>query len=832
MLIRTSFVLVLSSILILFTALPLRATEQEDKLTATDAAGADQFGIAVAIDGTTALVGAHQHEDTADVGDDYGAAYIFERDTDGSGNWTERVRLLPSNRVLSANFGNAVALDGDRALVGAYRGNGSVGGAQGAAYIFERNQDGTDQWGEVTPLTAITLEQGDNFGYSVALDGDRALVGAYHDDDAGLTSGSAYLFERDGEGEWNQVIKLVGDDTAAGDLFGSTVAISGNTLMVGAPEHDHGGSNTGSVYVFELYEGEWIQVAELRDLDPEPGARFGDALALDGSTAVIGAYDTDVGEEQNAGGAYIYERNPDGLPGWLQTAELVASDAASGDNLGFSVAIRGSTVLVGAPGDDSAMHQGGAAYFFQRDRGGPDQWGQVLEIFSDDIDSGDDFGHAVALTEGYALVGAFSDDDDDTGSGSAYVFTVDPATSPTLTIATGIPGVPDEPVAVPVVSNADGAMLVGTTFSIDYDATCLDFDPSDDDFDGIPDDFAFQTPPTFEITVAFDLADDNGEIDVTVLDPLETTFLADGTLATLTFTPTCVPMLAETLAAPVLFSTDPQVSFRDDEGLDFPGHGQGGSVEIFSGVRGDCNADGLLSAADLDAFESEVFDDDGPSWLDVPGGAFVGSSVGCDANGDTQVDAGDLTCRARLLAGATCTQAASGLPGIPSLGLPYSLTVEDGALVVEIDFDPAGHAITGLVFSLDLDLARVAFDPTDANLDGLPDTIELLDPAIARSEIRFDRANPEGELQIALADPAASPTPFADGPLLRVRLLAFGAVDTLEGAIIFGTAPDPSFGDSEGRSILGTAGFAAMPLFEDGFESGGVGEWSSSVGFF
>ena len=809
---------------------PLWATGQVAKLTASNPAGGAQFGSAVSISGSTLLIGAHLDEETGDGGDNFGAAYIFERDADGSKNWIEVAKLLPSTPVLNANFGFAVALDGTTALVGAHKENGSVGGLQGAAYIFERNEGGTGEWGEVAKLTPISIETGDHFGCSVAIEGSRALIGACQDDDAGHVSGSAYIFERDEKGAWNQVVKLIGDDTMTMDRFGTAVALSGNVAVVGAPQHSHPASISGAAYIFELYQSEWIQVAKVRAMGPDTGGFFGYSLDVDGTTALFGAYLESPDGVPGRGAAYIFQRNPDGLPGWLQVAKLVASNAMSSDRLGWSVSLEGSTALVGAVQSSSGAHNGGSAFIFQRDRGGPGHWGQVTEILSDDIDASDEFGHAVSIDDGYALIGAIRDDDTLSGSGSAYVFDIDPPTAPYLSIPVGLPGVVDEPVEVPVVLSTDTAALTGTIFSIDYDSSCLDFDPTDSDFDGIPEAVTILVPAPFVPSVDFDLGDAGGEIDISLIDAGNSANLSDGLLATLAFTPTCSPAPSETISATVGFSDNSGVLFRDGQGQEYGGHREGGSVEIYAGLRGDCNADGMLDTADLDACETEVFDGDGAFWLDVPDGAFGGSAVGCDSNGDTIVDAGDLTCKPQLLAGGICLEAPSGQGDGPWLSIPHSLSVEDGSAVLEIDFDPAGYPIVGTIFSLDLDLTRLSFDPTDSNLDGIPDVVDLLDPAIAHQTFIFDSTSTESELQISIADLSAAPISFSDGPLLRIQFEALGSLATLEGAVDFGSAPVASFGDTEGRSIPGNADFDLRPLFEDDFESGDLSAWSSSSG--
>lgn len=802
------------------------ATGQVAKLTASDPARSAQFGSAVSISGSTLLVGAHQDEETIDDGDDFGAAYVFERDLGGSQVWIEVAKLLPSTPVQRANFGYAVALDGTTALVGAYRESGSVGGVQGAAYIFERNEGGTANWGEVAKLTPI--ESGDQFGCAVALDGSRALIGACL---AGGTAGSAYIFEQDDSGTWNQVAKLIGDDTMPMDRFGTSVALSGNVAMVGAPQHSHPASISGAAYIFELYQGDWLQVAKVRAKGPDDtGGFFGYSLDVDGTTALVGAYLESPDGVPGRGTAYIFERNPDGLPGWLQVAKLVASNSMSSDRLGWSVALEGATAVVGANQTSTGAHNGGSAFIFQRDRGGPGRWGQVIEILPDDIGAGDGFGHAVSIDDGYALIGAIDDDDAVSGSGSAYVFDIDPPTAPFLSVPISLPGVVDESVEVPVILNTDTARITGTTFSIDYDASCLDFDPTDSDLDGIPDAVTILVAPSFEPSFAFDLGDAAGEIDMALVDVGNAAHLSDGPLATLAFTPACSPVAPETISAPIGFANQSGVLFRDEQGQDYGGHREAGSIEIQAGVRGDCNADGTLDAADLDACEVEVFDEDGAFWLDVPDGFFAGSTVGCDSNADTVIDAGDLTCKLRLLASDPCSEPITATTAVngPWMSIPYSLSAESGEMLLEIDFDPSGHSIVGSMFSLDLDESKLSFDPTDSNLDGVPDTIEILDPAITHWTSAFDPNRTGSELQISIADLSSTPSQFGNGPLLRIRFQVLDGQSILEEAVGFGTVPTASFGDSDGRSVLGRASFDLRPLFEDDFESGNLTAWSSS----
>ncbi|MCG8463068.1 MAG: hypothetical protein MI919_42845, partial [Holophagales bacterium] len=225
-----------------------------------------------------------------------------------------------------------------------------------------------------------------------------------------------------------------------------------------------------------------------------------------------------------------------------------------------------------------------------------------------------------------------------------------PSGDPSLTIPVAIPTLPGVPVEVPVELATAGSPLASVAFSIDLDAGCLSFDPADTSpADGIPDAIDFPLGPSFEKVVFYDPADGDGEIDILLFagDPAATS-LPDGTLATLTLTATCAPAPGGTFLAPVLFSNDPQPSFADAGAQSVPGSSRGGSVEILAGLRGDCNGDGLIDVADVTACQLEAFDGDGAFWLDVAGGSYGGNPAGCDANADTAVDAGDLSCKARL----------------------------------------------------------------------------------------------------------------------------------------------------------------------------------------
>ncbi len=342
-----------------------------------------------------------------DNGGESGSAYIFVRDGD---EWVQEAKLTADDGAERDYFGWSVSLSGDRALVGAY-GDDDNGDRSGSAYIFVR--DG-DEWTQEAKLTADDGEAYDYFGWSVSLSGDRALVGASGDNDNGGGSGSAYIFVRDGD-EWTQEAKLTAEDGEAYDHFGNSVSLSGDRALVGAYFDDYNGDQSGSAYVFIHEEGEWVQEAKLTAEDGAESDQFGNSVSLSGDRALVGAHQDD-DNGNNSGSAYIFVRDGDE---WVQEAKLTAEDGAASDRFGISVSLSGERALVGAWGDDDNGNNSGSAYTFVRDG---DEWEQEAKLTAEDSEAGDNFGCSVSLSGDRALVGADGDDDNGGASGSAYIY--------------------------------------------------------------------------------------------------------------------------------------------------------------------------------------------------------------------------------------------------------------------------------------------------------------------------------------------------------------------------------------------------------------------------
>jgi hypothetical protein len=382
----------------------------EIKLTASDGAASDTFGNCVSISGDDAIVGAYQDDDN---GSSSGSAYIFERNGDDS--WAHVGKLTPGDGAASDYFGRSVSISGDYAIVGAYQ-DDDKGSSSGSAYIFKRNGD--DSWTQVDKLAPDDGAASDYFGYAVSISGDDAIVGAYQDDDKGYNSGSAYIFKRDGE-LWTQVQKLTATDGASSDYFGHSVSISGDDAVVGAYQDDDKGYNSGSAYIFKRNGELWTQGQKLTASDGASSDSFGSSVTLSGDYAVVGAYQDD-DNGSSSGSAYIFKRNGD--DSWTQVDKLAASDGASEDNFGGSVSISGDYAIVGSNADDDNGSNSGSVYIFRNN--GNDSWMQVDKLTASDGAATDYFGGSVSISGDYAIVGASADDDNGSNSGSAYIFKI------------------------------------------------------------------------------------------------------------------------------------------------------------------------------------------------------------------------------------------------------------------------------------------------------------------------------------------------------------------------------------------------------------------------
>ena len=329
--------------------------------------------------------------------------------------WQQQAKLTASDPCDGDFFGCSVSVSGDYAIVGAFYDNGYTG----SAYIFKCDEP---NWTEVAKLTASDANAGDEFGFSVSISGDYAIVGAAGDDDNGSRSGSAYVFYFDGM-DWIQQDKLTASDGDTEDWFGEAVSISGDYCLVGAPYADGNEPGSGSAYIFERSGTSWIEQAKLTASDGASADQFGlgdkgGSVSISGDYAIVGACgDCDNGV--NSGSVYIFEKPGGGWVNATETAKLTASDANDSDRFGNSVSVCGDYAIVGAYRSDADGIDSGSAYIFKRDG---ISWTQQAKLTASDGAAEDEFGRSVSISADYAIVGAWFDDANGIDSGSAYIF--------------------------------------------------------------------------------------------------------------------------------------------------------------------------------------------------------------------------------------------------------------------------------------------------------------------------------------------------------------------------------------------------------------------------
>lgn len=392
--------------------------------TGADASMTDaEFGSAVSISGDTMAVGSWSRNVS---GVDSGAVYIFRRvSAGGLDAWQQTRLVLPSDGSAGDLFGGSVALDGDTLVVGAHRDD--VGGHQdaGSVYVFERNTGGPENWGQVKKLIVESAARnpGDQFGKSVAISGHSLLVGAPFSDRLAVDSGMARVFERNrgGNGNWGLLQEIVQPNPVLIDWFGGSVAIDGQTLIVGAygsnRSLDNAGFDLGAAYIFDRdgpAAAPWQQTKKLeRFADPRAmrDDNFGWAVDISGDTAIVGAYrfNPSLGA-QDAGAAFLYRRDRGGDDNWGLLREMLGGAPLENERLGYSVAIDGSIALVGALSLNPAT-PAGFVQCYVRDVGTVDDWRFTDTLRPPDPDLASRFGFSVEVDGFAAAVGAPYDSD-------------------------------------------------------------------------------------------------------------------------------------------------------------------------------------------------------------------------------------------------------------------------------------------------------------------------------------------------------------------------------------------------------------------------------------
>lgn len=387
--------------------------DQLHKLLPDDGAADDLFGASVSISGNIALVGAVQDGDN---GTNSGSAYLFDVIT---GNQLHK--LTPDDGGPSDAFGASVAISGNIAVIGALNDGG------GSAYVFDATTGG--QLRKLVPDNPSS-----RFGGSMAVDGNIAIIGSLgFTNTNGISSGEVFVFD---VATGSQLHKLLPNDPKINQFFGTSMAIRGNTAIIGAFGDGDNGSQAGAAYLFDLSTGG--QLRKLVPNDPAAGDGFGSSVAITGNTALVAAPIHDAGNGAGrSGSVYIFDVTSGNQLDKLTPNDGIVNGTFGGNPTvgGSSLAVSGNVVVVGADGDDDNGDKSGSVYLFDLSTGN-----QIAKLMSDDGAAGDALGQSLAISGNTAIVGAFGNDDNGSRSGSAYLFEVTVTASTAMVIDNFIDG--------------------------------------------------------------------------------------------------------------------------------------------------------------------------------------------------------------------------------------------------------------------------------------------------------------------------------------------------------------------------------------------------------
>ncbi|MBK7645128.1 MAG: FG-GAP repeat protein [Planctomycetes bacterium] len=393
------------------------AQVEQEKFEGSGLQAHDSFGVAVALSGDWAVVGA---SDADDVATNSGAAYVFQHSSQG---WIEWQRLKAGDPTTSAGFGFSVRIEGNRMAIGAPAALAQGNLNSGAIYVFELSGG---SWSQTAKLAANDAAINFFLGYSIALSGNRIIGGAVGEWHAGINTGAAYIFEL-ASGTWTQVAKVVANDGVSGDHFGWSVGLNGDVAVAGAVGAFNGSINyVGAAYVYERQGAQWVQTQKLTPPNPSRTQAFGMTSAVTVDGILVGAPNNHIGAP--GGGAVFVFQHPNST--WDQVQVLTPRDIASADAFGSAISVSGTHAVIGDYSHDTPFGYG-AIYVFEE---AGSTWRQTGKCFAADMVYGDGMGDSCAIDGTTILAGNVFFDGACPGmltcdSGAAYFFEIAPGVS-------------------------------------------------------------------------------------------------------------------------------------------------------------------------------------------------------------------------------------------------------------------------------------------------------------------------------------------------------------------------------------------------------------------
>ena len=383
---------------------PCQVHGEVNKLFAEEGLAGDWFGNSVASDGNRIVVGASK----CDIqGTDSGAVYIYRS---AGSDWVEESVLLPTDGSAYDYFGTAVEISGNTIIAGAY-GDDDNGSLSGSAYVF--TYDGSS-WIEAQKISPTDVSGGDRFGHSVAINGNTVIVGAVYNSDKGTRSGSGYVYRFNGT-NWIEEANLLASDGASYDFLGHSVAVYGNTAVLGAYSDDDNGVASGSAYVFDFDGEQWQEKQKLLASDGATGDRFGYDVAIENNRIVIGAFNDDV-NGSDSGSAYAFNFVDNN---WVEETKIIPSDGVSSAQFGYSLTLHEDSIWIGANRDTNQITQCGAVYRFSTTES---IWQEEEKLLPSSPTAGTEFGAAIGISASVLVIGSPGDREQGSNTGAIYVF--------------------------------------------------------------------------------------------------------------------------------------------------------------------------------------------------------------------------------------------------------------------------------------------------------------------------------------------------------------------------------------------------------------------------